>query len=180
MSPHVSADIVGITIEAEKLTLPQASNNLVVELAGGLMVPLTKDLLMVHRLKQWNLSVILVSKYYLGSINHTLLSIEVLKAHNIPIEGIIFNGETNPTSKEAILAYSELPLIGEILWVEEEMNKEKVKELAQLLISKKSCVPLNTGLKNKQPAKSLTSHFLQFLASSGLNLKVSTVLRTRQ
>ncbi|OJJ16952.1 dethiobiotin synthase [marine bacterium AO1-C] len=133
MSPHASADIDGVTIEAEKLTLPQTSNNLVVELAGGLMVPLTKDLLMVHMLKQWNLPVILVSKYYLGSINHTLLSVEVLKAHNIPIKGIIFNGEINPTSKEAILAYSKLPVIGEIPWIEEEMSKEKVKELAQLL-----------------------------------------------
>jgi len=133
MSPHASAAIDEVTIEADKLTLPQTSNNLVIELAGGLMVPLTKDLLMIHMLKQWNLPVVLVSKYYLGSINHTLLSIEVLKAHNIPIKGIIFNGETNPTSKEAILHYSQLPVIGEIPWVEEEVTKEKVKALGELL-----------------------------------------------
>ncbi|HAS42059.1 MAG TPA: dethiobiotin synthase [Microscillaceae bacterium] len=133
MSPHASAAIDEVTIDADKLTLPQTSNNLVIELAGGLMVPLTKDLLMIHMLKQWNLPVVLVSKYYLGSINHTLLSIEVLKAHNIPIKGIIFNGETNPTSKEAILHYSQLPVIGEIPWIEEEVTKEKVKALGELL-----------------------------------------------
>ena len=88
---------------------------------------------MIQVLKQWNLPVILVSKYYLGSINHTLLSIEVLKMHGVPIKGIIFNGETNPTSKEAILHYSKLPVIGEIPWVEGEMTAEKVKELSQLL-----------------------------------------------
>jgi len=133
MSPHASAAIDEVTIEADKLALPQTSNHLVVELAGGLMVPLTKDLLMLHMLKQWNLPVVLVSKYYLGSINHTLLSIDVLKTHNIPIKGIIFNGETNPTSKEAILHYSQVPVIGEIPWIEGEVTKEKVKELSQLL-----------------------------------------------
>ena len=133
MSPHASADIDGVTIEADKLQLPQTNNNLVVELAGGLMVPLTKDLLMIHMLKQWNLPVILVSKYYLGSINHTLLSIDMLKAHNIPIKGIIFNGKTNLTSKEAILHYSKVPLLGEIPWMEGDFTKEKVKELGKRL-----------------------------------------------
>lgn len=133
MSPHAAADIDGVTIEADKLQLPQTNNNMVVELAGGLMVPLTKDLLIIHMLKQWNLPVILVSKYYLGSINHTLLSIEVLKAHNVPIKGIIFNGETNPTSKEAILHYSQLPVIGEIPWMEGDLTKEQVKELGKRL-----------------------------------------------
>lgn len=133
MSPHASADIDGVTIEPDKLKLPQTDNHLVVELAGGLMVPLTKDLLMIHMLKQWDLPVILVSKYYLGSINHTLLSIDMLKAHNIPIKGIIFNGETNPTSKEAILHYSKVPLLGEIPWMEGDLTKEQVKELGKRL-----------------------------------------------
>lgn len=133
MSPHAAAAIDGVTIEARQLQLPSTDNHLVVELAGGLMVPLTKDFLNIHLIKQWNIPVILVSKFYLGSINHTLLSIDMLKAHGIPIKGILFNGETNPTSKEAIMHYSQVPCLGEIPWVENEISKEKVKAMTQLI-----------------------------------------------
>lgn len=133
MSPHAAAAIDGVTIEAEKLALPPTDNNLVVELAGGLMVPLTHDFLNIHLIKQWNIPVILISKYYLGSINHTLLSVEILKAHGVAIAGIIFNGETNATSKEAILHYSQLPCLGEIPWIEGELTSGTIKSMADLI-----------------------------------------------
>lgn len=133
MSPHAAAAIDEVTIASENIQLPDTNNNLVVELAGGLMVPLTHDFLNIHLIKQLNIPVILVSKYYLGSINHTLLSVEVLKAHGVDIKGIIFNGEPNPSSKEAILAYSQLPCLGEIPWIEGELTQSVVASLAKLL-----------------------------------------------
>ena len=133
MSPHAAAAIDKVTIEAEKLNLPPANNHLVVELAGGLMVPLTHDFMNIHLIKQLGIPVILISKYYLGSINHTLLSVEVLKTHHIEIAGIIFNGETNATSKEAILHYSQLPCLGEIPWIEGEITAEVVQTMTGLI-----------------------------------------------
>ncbi len=84
------------------------------ELAGGLMVPLNETDLVIDLVQKLNLPVILVSRYYLGSINHTLLSVEVLQSRNIPIEGIIFNGETVQSTKEIILSRTKLELLGEI------------------------------------------------------------------
>ena len=133
MSPHAAAAIDGVQIEAEKLALPATDNSLVVELAGGLMVPLNPDFMNIHLIRQLNIPVILISKYYLGSINHTLLSVELLKAHNIAVAGIIFNGETNVTSKEAILHYSQLPCLGEIPWIEDEVTPENIRSMSNLL-----------------------------------------------
>ena len=118
LSPHAAADLEGITIDTSQLILPQTSNPLVVELAGGVLVPITSDFLNIHLLQKWSLPVVIVSKYYLGSINHTLLTIEVLKMYKIPILGIIFNGECVQSSKEAILAYSKVPLCAEIPFYE--------------------------------------------------------------
>lgn len=133
MSPHAAAAIDEVTIAPENIQLPDTESNLVVELAGGLMVPLTHEFLNIHLIKQLNIPVILVSKYYLGSINHTLLSVEVLKAHGVDIKGIIFNGEPNPSSKEAILAYSQLPCLGDIPWIEGQLTQSVVASLAKLL-----------------------------------------------
>ncbi|WP_299454895.1 dethiobiotin synthase [uncultured Microscilla sp.] len=133
MSPHAAAAIDGVTIEPNKIQLPDTRNHLVVELAGGLMVPLTHEFLNIHLIKQLGIPVILVSKYYLGSINHTLLSIELLKAHKVDIKGIIFNGEPTPSSKEAILAYSQVPCLGEIPWIEGPLTQSVVSSLAKLL-----------------------------------------------
>jgi dethiobiotin synthetase len=74
-----------------------------IEGAGGLMVPLNEQgLLYIDLLQQWNLPVILVSRHYLGSINHTLLSIEALKNRNIQIEMIVFNGDENSATESII------------------------------------------------------------------------------
>lgn len=114
MSPHAAAALEGITIALETIQLPQTSNNLVVELAGGLMVPLNDKDLIIDLVKALNLPVILVSKNYLGSINHTLLSIEALKSRQIPIAGIIFNGDSTPSSEQYILQYTGVPCLGRI------------------------------------------------------------------
>ena len=113
-SPHKSAALDGITIDPEKFILPETSNTLIIEGAGGLMAPLNDQFLMIDLIKKLKAEVILVSQNYLGSINHTLLSIYTLKQHNIPIKGIIFNGKKDSYSEDFILQYSNLPLLGHI------------------------------------------------------------------
>ncbi|MCC8409193.1 dethiobiotin synthase [Mucilaginibacter sp. UR6-1] len=113
-SPHKSADIDGITIDLNKFTLPQTNNQLVIEGAGGLMVPLNSGSLIVDLIKHLGAKVILVSQNYLGSINHTLLSVCLLKQYNIGIEGIIFNGDADKYSEDFILSYTGIKLLGHI------------------------------------------------------------------
>jgi dethiobiotin synthetase len=113
-SPHKSAAIDGVVIDPKKIVLPQTGNTLVIEGAGGLMVPLNNQFLMLDLIKQLGAEVILVSQNYLGSINHTLLAVYALKNENIPVKGIIFNGVKDIYSKEFILEYSQLELLGHI------------------------------------------------------------------
>lgn len=113
-SPHKSAAIDGITIELNSIQLPKTDNRLIVEGAGGLMVPLNDRSLMIDLIKNLNMEVILVSQNYLGSINHTLLSVYALKNYGIGIKGIIFNGIKDIYSKEFILANSGLKELGHI------------------------------------------------------------------
>ena len=130
LSPHAAAAIDGVEIQLSNFELPITDNNLIVELAGGLMVPLNKDTTNLDLIKQLNLPVILISKNYLGSINHTLLSFEVLKSSNIDIKGIIFNGESNPSSEEYILDYTQTTLIGRVNQ-EQNISQETVKKYAE-------------------------------------------------
>ncbi len=114
LSPHLSAKLDGVKIELEVFKLPQTNNKLIVEGAGGLMVPLNNQHLVLDLIKHLNLQVILISKNYLGSINHTLLTINTLKQHHITIKGIIFSGETNEESENYILNYGKVTNLGSI------------------------------------------------------------------
>ena len=113
-SPHKSAAIDGITIDPDSINLPKTSNALIVEGAGGLMVPLNNKFLIIDLIKKLGIEVVLVSQNYLGSINHTLLSIYALKNYGIPIRGIVFNGIKDIYSKDFILQNSGLELLGHI------------------------------------------------------------------
>lgn len=106
MSPHAAAKIDGVEIKLKKLSIPETKNTIIIEPAGGLMVPLNDKLLNIDLIEQWGLPVVLVSQIYLGSINHTLLTMEVLKNRSINFLGIIFNGERNPATEEFILNYT--------------------------------------------------------------------------
>ncbi|HTM97161.1 MAG TPA: dethiobiotin synthase [Pedobacter sp.] len=114
LSPHLSAELDGVKIDLASFKLPETSNSLIVEGAGGLMVPLNDQHLILDLIKKLNLKVILISQSYLGSINHTLLTVNTLKQHNIFIKGIIFNGEPNQESEKYILNYTSLDHIGNI------------------------------------------------------------------
>lgn len=126
-SPHFAADTEGVVIEKEKLKMPETNNNLIVETAGGIMSPLGKNFLNIDLIKHLDLPVILVSENYLGSINHTLLSVFALKQQQIPIKGIVFNGDVVQSSVDYILEYTELPLLFSIPRIA-DLNKENVKK----------------------------------------------------
>lgn len=113
-SPHKSAAIDGITIDPDTIHLPETNNTLIIEGAGGLMVPLNNEFLIIDLIRKLDIEVVLVSQNYLGSINHTLLSIYALKHYDIPIRGIIFNGNEDISSKDFILKKSGLELLGNI------------------------------------------------------------------
>lgn len=115
MSPHAAAEKDGVEILPEQLNLPSVSENLIVEGAGGLMVPInSKGFLYADAFAMWKLPVIVVSRHYLGSINHTLMTIEILKQRGIEIEGIIFVGDENLTTESVILKNTGLRLIARI------------------------------------------------------------------
>ena len=129
MSPHAAAEIDGVEIELSKFELPKTNNHLIVEMAGGIMVPLNNRETNLDLIKKLNIPVILVSKNYLGSINHTLLSVEILKLNDISIKGIIFNGQQNISSEDFILNYTKLDFLGRIDF-EQNLNKDRVKKYA--------------------------------------------------
>lgn len=101
-SPHKSAELDGIVIDPKKIILPETQNQLIIEGAGGLMVPLNDTFLMIDLIWQLQAEVILVVMNYLGSINHTLLSIAMLKSKNLPINRVVFNGIKEAYSEDLI------------------------------------------------------------------------------
>lgn len=133
LSPHAAAEIDGITIELDAFEVPQTRNNLVIELAGGLMVPLNNQDLTIDLVKKLNLPVVLVSRNYLGSINHTLLSVDACRSRNIPLLGILFNGPTVPSTETFILNYTGLPCLGRI-GQEEAVTKAVIKKYAAAIL----------------------------------------------
>jgi dethiobiotin synthetase len=112
-SPHLAAEIDGITIDLNKIIEPKTKNHLVIEAAGGILVPLNDNDTIID-LIQNDYKVILVSRHYLGSINHTLLTFEALKSRNIAVAGIVFSGDENKATEEIILKKTKTKFIGRI------------------------------------------------------------------
>lgn len=112
-SPHLSAQLDNVTIALDKIVTPHTDNHLVIEGAGGLFVPLNATDCVID-LIQADYKVIVVSRHYLGSINHTLLTIEALKNRNLDIAGIIFSGDAYPSTEDIILNKTGLKMLGRI------------------------------------------------------------------
>jgi dethiobiotin synthetase len=92
--------------------IPETNNNLIIEGAGGLMVPITSDGFTFGDLVQhWQIPAIIVSRHYLGSINHTLLSIDYCRNHQIPVAGLVFNGNDPLGNEKIICRISQLPAL---------------------------------------------------------------------
>ncbi|NJN88225.1 MAG: dethiobiotin synthase [Leptolyngbyaceae cyanobacterium SL_7_1] len=115
LSPHLSAAIDGVAIHLSDFKLPETQHShLIVEGAGGLLVPLNKTELIIDLIKHLDLPVCLVARTQLGTINHTLLSIRQLQRAGIPILGVIMNGDRNQANREAIAHYGQVPILGEL------------------------------------------------------------------
>ena len=112
-SPHLAAEIDGVKIELNKIIEPTTSNHLVVEGAGGIYVPLNNSDCVID-LIQPDYKVVVVSRHYLGSINHTLMTIEILKSRNLNLAGIVFSGDENKATESIILEKTNVPMIGRI------------------------------------------------------------------
>jgi dethiobiotin synthetase len=129
-SPHLAAELDGIVIDLKKIIEPKTENHLVVEGAGGVFVPLN-DTDCVIDLIQNEYKVIVVSRHYLGSINHTLLTIEALQNRKIVIAGIVFSGDENKATEKIILSKTGIKCVGRI---EQEpyFDQNVIKEYADL------------------------------------------------
>lgn len=112
MSPHAAADIDKVVITLDKIKAPKTENNLVIEGAGGLLVPLNDTDTILDLIEPKD-KVMVVSRHYLGSINHTLLTVNLLKAKGFEV-AILFSGEAHPTTESIIAKMTEAPIIGRI------------------------------------------------------------------
>ena len=112
-SPNFAAELDGITIDLKQIKEPKTDNHLVIEGAGGILVPLNNKDCVVD-LIQNDYKVIIVSRHYLGSINHTLLTIEALQNRKISVAGIIFSGDENKATEEIILKKTGAKFVGRI------------------------------------------------------------------
>ena len=130
MSPHAAAERDGIKIDIASIKMPHTDNHLVIEGAGGLLVPLNDNDTILNLIEILNCEVILVSRHYLGSINHTLMSIELLKQRNIRIKGILFNGKENKDTESIITKMSGIEVLGRIDELE-NLNKSVINSIAQ-------------------------------------------------
>ncbi len=122
LSPHTAAEIDNIEVDYKKLKWPETDKMLLVETAGGLLSPMSADATMADFIAYYNLPVILVSLNYLGSINHTLLTIEVLRSRGITVKGLIMNGLENESSESFITAYLDMPIIARIPYINDISN----------------------------------------------------------
>lgn len=125
MSPHAAAALEGRTLHIAELQVPQTERDLVIEGAGGLYVPLNEHETMIDLIEYVGAEAVLVSRHYLGSINHTLLSIEALRARAIPLLGVLFVGDENKSTEQIIDAHSGVPTVGR-LPIARELTKEWV------------------------------------------------------
>ncbi|QKC86978.1 dethiobiotin synthase [Mesorhizobium sp. NZP2077] len=114
LSPHRSAELDGVAIEAAKLSLPELTGPLIIEGAGGLMVPLNRQTRFVDVFQEWQLPVILCARTALGTINHTLLSLEALRTRSIPLLGIAFIGEEMADTERTIAEMGKVRVLGRL------------------------------------------------------------------
>jgi dethiobiotin synthetase len=134
-SPHAAAKIDGIEISLEKMLLPKTNNSLIIEGAGGCLVPLNDKDFVIDIAQKFNSPIILVANLYLGSINHTLLTVELLRQRKLSVAGIIFNGKSNPESERIILKHSGHKTIWHVK-EEPEINSETIANYAEKIKQK--------------------------------------------
>jgi dethiobiotin synthetase len=117
-SPHWAAELDDVVIDPQALLLPVVSRPLIVEGAGGLMVPLTRRALLIDLFARWGVPTVLCARTRLGTINHTLLSIEALRHREIPLLGVAFIGDAHPENERIISTLGEVPVLGRLPYLD--------------------------------------------------------------
>jgi dethiobiotin synthetase len=151
-SPHLAAQREGMHLPSF-FSLP-TSQSLVIEMSGGVMVPINEQSLLIDACLEWNCDWVLVSRHYIGSINHTLLSVEYLKKCGCPLLGIVFNGYADKSTEDFILKYTGVPCIGTLkqepnisptiiqtyadLWKHQYPYYQKINDISGILSHKQS------------------------------------------
>jgi dethiobiotin synthetase len=113
-SPHLAARIDGVVIDADRLWPPKRDDSMIIETAGGLMTPLTDGLLTIDVLARWRIPVILCARTSLGTINHSLLSIEAMRRREIPIHGVAFIGDASEDVQRTIARMGDVLELGRL------------------------------------------------------------------
>lgn len=130
-SPHLAAAKEGVTIDFTAIRLPECKNEfMVIEGAGGLLVPLNGTNFVIDLAKKFDAEVVLVCRNYLGCINHSLLSIDYLLKNNFKVKGLILNGNFEDQVRSAIVSYAQIPVLTELPEVA-EINSKKIRALAE-------------------------------------------------
>jgi len=114
VSPHWAAERDGVSIDPARLALPAGDGPLVVATAGGLLVPLRRNWLQIEQIAVWGLPVLLVARSGLGTLNHTLLSLEALERRSIPVLGLVLNGDPHPDNPRTLAALGGVPVLAEL------------------------------------------------------------------
>ena len=135
-SPHTAASAEGIEVDYKKFIWPTTAKPLVVETAGGVLSPVSNTETVADRVKHFNLPAVLVVQNYLGSINHTLAAIEVLKSRQINMIGIVINGEPNVSSESFITQYSGEKIIMRIPVIDKADRRSFAAAIEQAKVGK--------------------------------------------
>lgn len=114
VSPHWAAELDGVALDPDALNRPRIDQPLVVETAGGLMVPLTRQWLQIDQLQRWQLPIVLVARSGLGTLNHTLLSLEALQRRNLPVLGLILNGSPHADNPGTLEHFGGVPVLAHL------------------------------------------------------------------
>ncbi len=114
LSPHRAAELEGVSIDPHKIEIPETDRTLVIESAGGLLVPLTRERLFIDVFARWRIPVILCARTALGTINHTLMSLEALQRRSIPVAGVAFVGEENADTERTIVEFARVRRLGRL------------------------------------------------------------------
>lgn len=134
LSPHFAAKLDGVEIELKKIELPQTSNHLIIEGAGGLLVPINNTQYVIDIAKQFDCELVLVISSYLGCINHSLLSIDYLLRNGFKLKALLFNGTFEPEVKQAITNYVKNTLIIDVPQLD-ELSKSAVLQISSQIKS---------------------------------------------
>ena len=118
VSPHLAAEQQGTRIDLQAIRRPKDSGPLVIEGAGGVLVPVNDDVLMIDLIRHLQAPVVIACRTALGTINHTLLTVAAVRNANLEVTGVVMVGEENPDNRKAIERYGNAPVVGAIPWLE--------------------------------------------------------------